>query len=76
MTIAVVPSTEYEIRKVYPQDVTASASSGFVPAVVCDDFVFVAGQMANIHFRRARSGHDIDFAPALDGAGADRRKST
>jgi enamine deaminase RidA (YjgF/YER057c/UK114 family) len=44
--IAVVPSPEYEIRKVYPKDVTASASSGFVPAVVCNDFVFVAGQMA------------------------------
>jgi enamine deaminase RidA (YjgF/YER057c/UK114 family) len=45
--IAVVPSPEYEIRKVYPKDVTASASSGFVPAVVCNDFVFVAGQMAS-----------------------------
>ncbi len=45
--IAVVPSPAYEIRKIYPQDVTASASSGFVPAVVCDDFVFVAGQMAS-----------------------------
>jgi enamine deaminase RidA (YjgF/YER057c/UK114 family) len=45
--IAVAPSAEYEIRKVYPVDVTASASSGFVPAVVCDDFVFIAGQMAS-----------------------------
>jgi enamine deaminase RidA (YjgF/YER057c/UK114 family) len=45
--IAVVPSAEYEIRKVYPKDVAASASSGFVPAVVCNDFVFVAGQMAS-----------------------------
>jgi enamine deaminase RidA (YjgF/YER057c/UK114 family) len=45
--IAVVPSPEYEIRKVYPKDVTTSASSGFVPAVVCNDFVFVAGQMAS-----------------------------
>jgi enamine deaminase RidA (YjgF/YER057c/UK114 family) len=45
--IAVVPSAEYEIRKVYPKDVTASASSGFVPAVVCNDFVFIAGQMAS-----------------------------
>ncbi len=45
--IAVVPSAEYEIRKVYPQDVTASAGSGFVPTVVCNDFVFVAGQMAS-----------------------------
>src|SRR6266446_6128813 len=45
--IAVVPSTDYEIRKIYPANVTSSASSGFVPAVVCDDFVFIAGQMAS-----------------------------
>jgi len=45
--IAVMPSPEYEIRKVYPTGVTASASSGFVPAVVCNDLVFVAGQMAS-----------------------------
>ena len=45
--IAVVPSAEYEIRKIYPANVTSSASSGFVPAVVCDDFVFIAGQMAS-----------------------------
>jgi enamine deaminase RidA (YjgF/YER057c/UK114 family) len=45
--IAVVPSAEYEIRKVYPGGVTSSATSGFVPAVICDDFVFVAGQMAS-----------------------------
>jgi len=45
--IAVVPSPEYEIRKVYPKDVTVSASSGFVPTIICNDFVFVAGQMAS-----------------------------
>ena len=45
--IAVVPSPEYGIRKVYPAGVTASASSGFVPTIVCNDFVFVAGQMAS-----------------------------
>ena len=45
--IAVVPSAEHEIRKVYPSGVASSATSGFVPAVVCDDFVFVAGQMAS-----------------------------
>ncbi len=42
--LTVVPSSEYEIRKGYPRDVTASASSGFVPAVICNDFVFVAGK--------------------------------
>jgi enamine deaminase RidA (YjgF/YER057c/UK114 family) len=45
--IAVAPSPEYEIRKVYPTGVTASATSGFVPTIVCNDFVFVAGQMAS-----------------------------
>ena len=45
--IAVMPSPESEIRKVYPTGVTASASSGFVPTVVCNDLVFVAGQMAS-----------------------------
>jgi len=45
--IALVPSPEYEIRKVHPTGVTAAASSGFVPTVVCNDFVFVAGQMAS-----------------------------
>jgi enamine deaminase RidA (YjgF/YER057c/UK114 family) len=45
--IAVMPGSAYEIRKVYPKDVTASASSGFVPTIICDDFVFVAGQMAS-----------------------------
>jgi enamine deaminase RidA (YjgF/YER057c/UK114 family) len=43
--IAVMPG--YEIRKIYPPGVGSAASSGFVPAVVCDDFVFVAGQMAH-----------------------------
>jgi enamine deaminase RidA (YjgF/YER057c/UK114 family) len=43
--IAVMP--EYEIRKIYPPGVGSATSSGFVPAVVCDDFVFVAGQMAH-----------------------------
>jgi enamine deaminase RidA (YjgF/YER057c/UK114 family) len=45
--IAIVQSAEYEIRKIYPANVTSSASSGFAPAVVCDDFVFIAGQMAS-----------------------------
>jgi enamine deaminase RidA (YjgF/YER057c/UK114 family) len=45
--IAVMPSREYEIQKIYPKDVTAAATSGFVPAIVCNDFVFVAGQMAS-----------------------------
>ena len=43
--IAVMP--EYEIHKIYPPGIGSAPSSGFVPAVVCDDFVFVAGQMAH-----------------------------
>jgi enamine deaminase RidA (YjgF/YER057c/UK114 family) len=52
--MAVVPSREYEIQRVYPKDVTASASSGFVPTIICNDFVFVAGQMAS------GEGHGLD----------------
>jgi enamine deaminase RidA (YjgF/YER057c/UK114 family) len=43
--IAVMPG--HEIHKIYPPGVGSAPSSGFVPAVVCDDFVFVAGQMAH-----------------------------
>ncbi|HYU13409.1 MAG TPA: Rid family hydrolase [Stellaceae bacterium] len=45
--IAVMPEAGYEIRKVYPPGVASAPTSGFVPAVVCDEFVFVAGQMAH-----------------------------
>jgi enamine deaminase RidA (YjgF/YER057c/UK114 family) len=45
--IAVAPEAGYEIRKVDPPGVASAPSSGFVPAVVCDEFVFVAGQMAH-----------------------------
>ena len=44
--IAVTPSAEYRINRVYPKDVNAPKTSGFVPAITCNDFVFVAGQMA------------------------------
>jgi enamine deaminase RidA (YjgF/YER057c/UK114 family) len=44
--IAVTPSEEYRIERVYPKDVDAPKTSGFVPAITCNDFVFVAGQMA------------------------------
>jgi enamine deaminase RidA (YjgF/YER057c/UK114 family) len=52
--IAAVPGPGREIRKIYPPGVASSPSSGFVPAVVCNDFVFVAGQMAH------ESGHGLD----------------
>src|SRR5918997_233880 len=45
--IAVVAEAGYEIRKVHPPGVASAPTSGFVPAVVCNEFVFVAGQMAH-----------------------------
>src|SRR5580704_17699931 len=45
--IAVMPEAGFEIRKVHPPGVASAPTSGFVPAVVCGDFVFVAGQMAH-----------------------------
>jgi enamine deaminase RidA (YjgF/YER057c/UK114 family) len=45
--IAVVPGPGYEIRKIHPEGVASAPTSGFVPAVVCNDFVFIAGQMAH-----------------------------
>jgi enamine deaminase RidA (YjgF/YER057c/UK114 family) len=45
--IAVMPEAGYEIRKVYPPGVASAPTSGFVPAVGCNEFVFIAGQMAH-----------------------------
>jgi len=45
--IAIAPGAGHEIRKIHPTGVASAPTSGFVPAVVCDDFVFVAGQMAH-----------------------------
>src|SRR6266550_9618676 len=45
--IAVAAEVGYEIRKIHPPGVASAPTSGFVPAVVCDEFVFVAGQMAH-----------------------------
>ncbi len=45
--IAALPEAGYEIRKIHPPGVASAPTSGFVPAVVCNDFVFVAGQMAH-----------------------------
>ena len=44
--IAVVPGKDYEIGKLYPKEVPVPIGSYFVPAITCNDFVFVAGQMA------------------------------
>src|SRR4051794_24468147 len=45
--IATLPGPGRDIRKVHPAGVASAPTSGFVPAVVCDEFVFVAGQMAH-----------------------------
>jgi enamine deaminase RidA (YjgF/YER057c/UK114 family) len=45
--IAVMPEDGYEIRKIHPPGVASAPTSGFVPAVACNEFVFVAGQMAH-----------------------------
>ncbi|MGH7070069.1 MAG: RidA family protein [Acetobacteraceae bacterium] len=44
--IAVTSGEQYRIGRVYPKDAAAPETSGFVPAITCNDFVFVAGQMA------------------------------
>jgi len=45
--IAVVPGKDYAIGKLYPKEVPVPVGSFFVPAITCNDFVFVAGQMAS-----------------------------
>jgi len=45
--IGVVPHKDYEIAKLYPKEVPVPVGSFFVPAITCNDFVLVAGQMAS-----------------------------
>ncbi len=44
--VAVMPDAQWKIDGVYPENSGVSATSGYAPAVVCNDFVFAAGQMA------------------------------
>ncbi len=44
--IAVLPGRGHDPQRVEPPNVTAPTWSGFVPAAVCGELVFVAGQMA------------------------------
>src|SRR5262245_437512 len=44
--VAVTPGPDYAIHRVYPTDVASPTWSGFLPAITCNDFIFVAGQMA------------------------------
>jgi enamine deaminase RidA (YjgF/YER057c/UK114 family) len=70
--IAVMPG--HDIHKIYPPGVGSAPSSGFVPAVVCEDFVFVAGQMAH------NAGQGLDprahVADHSAWAGSEIRKQT
>jgi enamine deaminase RidA (YjgF/YER057c/UK114 family) len=45
--LAVLPREDWKIERVFPNDVEAPSWSGFVPAITCNDYVFVAGQMAS-----------------------------
>ena len=44
--MAFAPTDGYAIERVYPKEVGAPSWSGFVPAITCNEFVFIAGQMA------------------------------
>lgn len=44
--IAVMPDKDYAIQKIYPKEVPVPVGSHFAPAITCNDFVFIAGQMA------------------------------
>ena len=45
--IAVVPGKDWEVIRIKTSGINAPASSGFAPAITCNEFVFVAGQMAS-----------------------------
>ncbi len=72
--IAVMPGEEYKISRVYPKDVAAPTWSGFVPAITCNDFIFVAGQMATAENEGLDPrAHVPDFAAW---GGSEMRKQT
>jgi enamine deaminase RidA (YjgF/YER057c/UK114 family) len=72
--VAVVPGAEYEIRKIHPAGVASAPTSGYVPTVVRNEFVFVAEQMAH------NPGQGLDLRAHLPEhsawAGAEIRKQT
>src|SRR5437868_5315282 len=71
--IAVVPEAGYEIHKIHPSGVASAPTSGFVPAVVCHDFVFVAGQMAhNPGWGSIRAGMSRSIRPGPASRSASR----
>src|SRR5258708_25588574 len=60
--MAVVPSAGYKIERIDPGGVTAPASSGYVPTITCNDFIFVAGQMATPDHGLVPRAHVADYA--------------
>jgi enamine deaminase RidA (YjgF/YER057c/UK114 family) len=44
--IAVERNSDYAIKGIFPKGVPAPQWSGFVPTIMCSDFILVAGQMA------------------------------
>jgi enamine deaminase RidA (YjgF/YER057c/UK114 family) len=44
--VAVMPDDQWKLEGIYPENNGVSATSGYAPAVACNDFVFAAGQMA------------------------------
>jgi enamine deaminase RidA (YjgF/YER057c/UK114 family) len=45
--VAVERRDDYAIKGIFPKGVPAPVWSGFVPTIMCSDFIFVAGQMAS-----------------------------
>jgi enamine deaminase RidA (YjgF/YER057c/UK114 family) len=45
--IAVVPGDDWQVTRVKTTGINAPQTSGFAPAITCNEFVFVAGQMAS-----------------------------
>ena len=45
--VAVLPDEQWAVQGVYPENSGVSPLSGYAPAVLCNDFVFAAGQMAD-----------------------------
>jgi enamine deaminase RidA (YjgF/YER057c/UK114 family) len=45
--LAVLPGEDRAPKAAFPQSVPVPPHSGFIPSLICGDFVFVAGQMPN-----------------------------
>ncbi len=73
--MAVVPDKDYEIGRLYPKEVPVPVGSYFVPAITCNDFVFVAGQMASDENALDKSVHMHAELRSWGGPNAVRRQT-